>query len=57
MDNGETLDGAAEGTWESAGKHKWHVRGLNRLSNGQTFYSDGEVELASQSYTGKLYER
>ena len=56
LDDGETLDGTAEGTWETAGKHKWHVRGLNRLADGRTFYSDGEMELASQSYNGKLYE-
>jgi hypothetical protein len=56
MDNGETKGGTAEGSWETVGKHKWRVRGLNRLADGQTFLSDGEVDLASQSYNGKLYE-
>jgi hypothetical protein len=56
LDNGETLNAAGEGTWEESGKHKWHVRMLLRGSDGQSFFSDGEVDLAGQSYNGKLYE-
>ena len=56
LDNGETVDVAAEGTWEVVGTHKWRVRMLNRLSDGQTLFSDGEAELATQSFNGTLYE-
>lgn len=54
--NGEEINGAAEGTWESSGTHKWRIRGLLSLSDGRTQLSDGELELATRSYTGKLYE-
>ncbi len=56
LDNGETVDVTAEGTWEVAGTHKWRVRSLNFTSDGQTFYDDGELELATLSYNGKIYE-
>ena len=56
LDNGETLDVTADGTWETVGKHKWHLRLLNVTSDGRTIYEDSEVELATLSYNGKLYE-
>jgi hypothetical protein len=56
MEDGTVVRGTAEGTWETVGKHRWRIRGLNSVSTGQTFYSDGEAELATQSYKGTLYE-
>jgi hypothetical protein len=56
LDNGEEVHGQAEGTWESLGSHKWRVRGINLLSDGRSIASDGEIHLATRSYSGKLYD-
>ena len=56
MDNGEVQGGSAEGTWEEIGKHMWRVRGINYLTDGRSFATDGEVDLATDSYTGQLFE-
>ena len=56
LDKDEELHGQAEGTWESLGGHRWRVRGVNLLSDGRTIASDGEIDLATRSYSGKLYE-
>ena len=40
LDNGETLDVTADGTWETVGKHKWHLRLLNVTSDGRTIYRE-----------------
>jgi hypothetical protein len=55
LDDGKIINGTGEGTWETVGKHKWRVRGINYV-DGRTFASDGELELATQSFSGKLYE-
>lgn len=53
---GEEISGTSEGTWERSGPNKWRIRGILSLSDGRTQLSDGELELATRSYTGKLYE-
>jgi hypothetical protein len=56
LDDGKTINGSGEGTWETVGKHKWRIRGINYIADGRTLASDGELELATQSLTGKIYE-
>ena len=55
LDDGKIVNGTGEGTWETVGKHKWRIRGINYIA-GRTFASDGELELATQSLSGKIYE-
>jgi hypothetical protein len=55
LDDGKIQNGSGEGTWETVGKHKWRIRGINYV-DGRTFASDGELELATQSLSGKIYE-
>ena len=55
MDDGKILNGTGEGTWETVGKHKWRIRGVNYV-DGRTFASDGIAELATQSLSGTIYE-
>ncbi len=55
LESGEIVGGSAEGTWEEVGKHKWRVRAINYLSNGRSFITDGEVDLAADAYTGAIY--
>jgi hypothetical protein len=56
LDNGEETHAKGEGTWESIGTHKWRIRGINYLSDGRTVASDGEIVLATRSFTGTLFE-
>lgn len=56
MEDGKVLIGSGEGTWETVGKHKWRIRLLVSVSDGRTVLSDGEVEWATQSWQGKIYE-
>jgi HEAT repeat protein len=55
LDDGKIINGTGEGTWETVGKHKWRIRGINYV-DGRTFASDGELELATQSFSGKIFE-
>ena len=56
LENGEETTGTSQGTWEKSGTHKWRIRGILSLSDGRTQLSDGELELATRTYTGKLYD-
>jgi len=56
MEDGKWVSGAGEGTWETGGTHKWRIRQYHSISDGRTVLSDGELELATLSYQGKLYE-
>ncbi len=54
LDNGDQLAATGEGVWEECGKHRWRVRSIVTISDGQVFSTDGEFDLASRSYNGKL---
>jgi len=56
LDNGDSLTGNGQGTIESGGRHKWRSQGFNHLSDGRTVRIEGEIDLATRSWTGKLYE-
>ena len=56
LDDGTEVQGSSEGFYESAGKHKWRVRGLLRTSTGTMLLSDGVVSLKGRSYKGNLTE-
>jgi hypothetical protein len=56
LDNGEVVTGRGEGTWEALGQHKWRTRMIISVSDGQTLASDGQLDLASRSFTGKNLE-
>jgi hypothetical protein len=56
LENGEEANGKGEGTWEKTGTHKWHIRQVVYLSDGRTVVSDGEIDLATRSSNGKIYE-
>jgi hypothetical protein len=56
LDDGSEVAGTAEGVWHASGKHRWRIRGINLLSSGQLVTSDGELDLASRSYKGKLFD-
>ncbi len=56
LDDGSIIGATFQGTWENAGKHKWRLHGINHTTDGRSFASDGEIDLATDSVTGKIYE-
>lgn len=56
LDNGDTLVGIGEGTWDEMGKHKWRTRMIIRTSDGGCHASDGHLDLATRTLTGKMLE-
>ena len=56
LEDGSTVAGVGEGTWEQDGHHKWAIRMDVALSNGEGLRIVGEVDLASRTYKGKLYD-
>lgn len=56
LDNGDTVTGAGEGTWEEIGKHKWRTRMIVNVSDGSCHASDGHLDLKSRTLKGKMLE-
>jgi len=57
LDNGDQLTGIGSGTYESSGKNRWRTQLLVQISDGRTVLGEGEVDLASRSWSGKMFER
>jgi hypothetical protein len=56
LDDGSVVRAKGEGTFEECGKHQWRTRMLITVSNGDTIASDGKIDLASRSFSGKNLE-
>jgi hypothetical protein len=56
LDNGDALTGIGQGTYESTGKHRWRTEGFIQISDGRRIASEGEIDLASRSWKGKISE-
>jgi len=56
QENGDQLTADGAGTFESTGTHHWHTQGVLKLSDGSAMLSEGEIDLADRSWTGKVYE-
>jgi hypothetical protein len=56
LDSGERVVITGEGTWEDSGTNQWRVRFLINTSNGQTFASDGTLDLAARTLNGKMLD-
>jgi hypothetical protein len=57
LDNGDQLYGIGSGTYESAGKHRWRTQTIIQISDGRIISAEGEVDLATRSWSGKLFEK
>lgn len=57
LDNGDGLTGSGSGTRESVGKHRWRTQMIVQISDGRALISEGEIDLASRSWNGKLFEK
>ena len=56
LDNGEQVSGIGSGTYESSGKHRWRTRHVIHISDGASIVNEGEIDLATRSWTGKNFE-
>jgi hypothetical protein len=56
LDNGDALSGIGQGTYESSGKQRWRTAGFIQVSDGRRIAGEGEVDFASRSWKGKLFE-
>ena len=53
LDDGSIVRGKGQGTFEEVGKHQWRTRLLITLSNGDILASDGKIDLATRTLSGK----
>ncbi len=56
LESGEVISGAGQGTWEELGKNQWRTRMIVATSDGGTHASDGKIDLASRSLSGKMFD-
>jgi hypothetical protein len=56
QENGEVLLTSGTGAFESIGGHRWKTSAILELSDGRRMLSEGEIELANRSWSGKVYE-
>ncbi len=56
LENGEVLGAVGEGSYQTLGDHRWRTRLVITISDGQIFASDGQLDLAKRSLTGKNIE-
>ena len=56
-EDGTTLGALGEGTWKKLeGQHRWTVSMEIEVSNGDRIRSEGEIDLETRTYTGKIFE-
>ena len=57
LDNGDSITNNTQGTVESIGSHKWRTQAFGHFSDGRGMSVEGEIDFATRSWTGKLFER
>ena len=56
LDNGDQLNGSGAGTYESVGANRWRTQFVVHVSDGSALLSEGEIDLATRTWSGKLFE-
>ncbi|MGQ0698850.1 MAG: hypothetical protein ACT4PZ_11490 [Panacagrimonas sp.] len=56
-DSGVSVTGTGQGTLSDLGSNRWRTHGLLTISDGRTCVVDGELDLATRSWNGRLFER
>ncbi len=56
LDNGDGLTSIGQGTYESVGKHRWRTESFTQISDGRRMRVEGEIDLASRSWKGTIFE-
>ena len=56
LDNGDITTSKGSGTFESSGIHRWRTQADTLISDGRRLHTEGEIDLAGRSWTGKVFE-
>jgi hypothetical protein len=57
LDNGDSVTGTGQGTFQSDKPNHWRTPGMLQISDGRMIALEGEIDLATRSWTGQLFER
>jgi len=57
LDNGDAISAIGQGTYDSNGKHRWRTQGFVQISDGRIVASEAEIDLATRSWAGKMFEK
>jgi len=56
LDSGDQVSASGSGAYDSIGKHRWRTQILVQVSDGRTVPIEGEVDLTSRSWNGKMFQ-
>ena len=57
LPDGGRAGGFSEGTWtQHEGRNAWSLTLTGEASTGQKIRSEGEIDLAARTYSGKMYD-
>lgn len=56
LPHGDVITGDAHGSFHSVGANQWRTLGINHLSDGRTVATEGQIDLASRTWSGRLFE-
>jgi hypothetical protein len=57
LNNGDIITTKGTGSFESSGIHLWRIQADVICSHGRTLHTEGEMELASRTWNGKVFEK
>jgi hypothetical protein len=56
-ENGDINQATGQGQWERIGANQWAINGTTRTRDGRTtLLSEGTMDLATRTWSGKYYE-
>jgi hypothetical protein len=56
LDDGDITTSKGIGSFESTGTHRWRTQADIVVPNGRKLHTEGEVDLAGRSWSGKVFE-
>lgn len=57
LDNGDSVTGNGQGVFQSDKPNHWRTQGVVAISDGRAIPIEGDLDLATRSWTGQLFER
>lgn len=56
-EDGDSVTGRGEGSFQSAGNNRWHMPGLLNISDGRSGRLEGEFDMVARTWVGRIFER
>jgi len=57
LDNGDSVTGNGQGTFQRDKLTHWQTQGSIQISDGRMIALEGEIDLATRTWKGQLFER